>query len=601
MHKIVHDLFEIDLSNVDITLTDENSWFSDSFSTKYSFPFSVDLTDEIKANFADLLDYRSKEIIVEYEVFYIFNDRYEKAILTAEGTFENISFQLKIGIDEFPNFSKKLSEIGLEYKVTTDIYAHAKTIITQSWPAVNYNFPQIHTDKVDTTQPMWTFFEKIINNYKTGDFIINEVVIDEPHNRNLMQPLPYWMHILTQGFLHAGYTLKGDVLEIEQLKKKVLYSETDYHKILDQANINTLVMGTDKIYSSGNEASFLKTIALPQGGRYQINGSINIYGRWKEYARATLKYRGKIIWTAHRYEKKHHSGYLYTNDVDVTFDTVNDGGTHELVFESSQFYDINNVICDLYTTSLFLYNELGVAIPNIVNNNTIDLSRVVPDVTFGNFVTVVKNWYNLDIDLRGKEIWMNFIENQINYENAIDLTEFETPPERTFNKGTSFLLKFSDPRDEVNKHQEMFFNTDGYRSAGFVEDDKTTSIQIQAFPLQNEFRNGVQTGYAIEAESNKIYAVLYDGLNSSELNLTLDPAPMLLPEVAQTFYKNWFDFRLSAINFKWSFTAFTEALNGLTSKRKIFAFGRYHIIKTLPKHQISKDLFDVALETYTLK
>jgi hypothetical protein len=601
MHKIIHQLFEISLCNVDITLTDENSWFSDTFNTTYSFPFSVDLTDEMKEVFADLLDYRSKETTVEFEVIYVFNELQQLALLTAEGIGDTISFQLKIGIEEYPNFSKKLSEIGLENNTVTDIYAHAKTIITQGWPAVNYNFPQIHTDKVDTSQSMWTFFEKIINNYKAGDFVINEVITETPHNRNLMQPMPYFLHVITQGFAQKGYTLKGDVLEIDTLKKKLLYCETDYHKILDQVDIATNVMGTDKTVASGNRADFLKKIALPQGGRYQISGTINIYGRWKEYAWASLKYRNKTIWTNHKYEKRHHSGYLYSYDIDVTFDTINDGLAHELVFESSQFYDINNVICDLYTTSLFLYNEVGVAIPNVVNNNKIELNRVVPDMTFGTFVTAVKNWYNLDIALKGKEIWMNFIEKEINYDNAIDLSEYETQPERIFNKGASFLLQFAEPTDEVNKHKEMFFNAAGYSNAGFIEDDKTSKIQIQAFPLLNDFRNGVQTAYAVEAEKSKVYAVLYDGLNGSGLNLTADPAPMLLSQVGEEFYKNWFEFRLSAINFKWSFSIFTEAFNGLTSKSKIFAFGRYHIIKTLPKHQISKDLFDVELETYTLK
>lgn len=601
MHKIIHQLFEIDLSNVDISFTDENSWFSDTFNTKYTFPFSVDLTDKTKKFFEDLLDYRTKETTTEYEVTYVFNKVQEKAILTAEGIGDTISFQLKIGIEEYPNFSKKLSEIGLQNTVVADIYAHAKTIISQTWPAVNYNFPQVHTDKVDTSVAMWTFFEKIINNYKEGEFVINEVVVDVPHNRNLMQPVPYFLHILTQGFAQAGYVLKGDVLEIPALKKKLLYFETDYHKILDQVNIATLVMGTDKIFSSSNRADFLKKITLPQGGRYQVTGTINIYGRWKETTYAQLKYRGRILWNGWLRETKHHSGYLYSKDVDITFDTVNDGGIQELVFESSQFNKNENLICDFYTTSLFLYNDMGVAIPNVVNNNKIELNRVVPDMTFGTFTTAVKNWYNLDIALQGKEIWMNFIEEEINFYNAIDLSGYETKPERNFNKGTSFLLKFSDPADEVNKRQEMFFNSDGYTSSGYFKDDKTSEITIQAFPLLNEFRNGVQTAYAIESDKSKIYAILYDGLNGAALNLTDDPSPMLLPQIAEQYFKNWFNFRLAAVNFKWSFSAYTEAMNGLTSRRKIFAYGRYFIIKTLSRRQVSKDLFEVELDAHTLE
>ena len=196
---------------------------------------------------------------------------------------------------------------------------------------------------------------------------------------------------------------------------------------------------------------------------------------------------------------------------------------------------------------------------------------------------------------------MNFIEDKINYDNGIDLSDYETKPERTFNKGASFLLKFIDPNDEANKRTEMFFNSQGYSSSGFIKDDKTSEITIQAFPLLNEFRNEVQTAYAIEADKSKMYALLYNGLNSAGLNLSSDPSAMLLPQVADTFYKNWFNFRLLAINFKWSFSAYNESLNGLNTKRKIFAFGRYFIIKTFVKRQVSKDLFDVEIDAYTLK
>lgn len=601
MHKIIHPLFEIDLNNTSITLLEENDWFSDTFKTKYSFPFTSEITDEMREAFADVLDDNSKEITTDYEVIYAFNNVREKAILSIVEISDSLSFQLKYGIEEFPNFNKKLSELGLEIKVTTDIYAHAKTVITQAWPAVNYNFPQIHTDKIDTSIPMWSYFLKILNNYKDGDFVINEVIDDTPHNRNLMQPLPYFLHILTQGFAQKGYVLKGDVLEISELQKKLLFTETDYHKILDQVNIDTIILGSDRISTSGNEAFFSKAIQLPQGGRYRITGTINLYGRWKESVFATLSYKNQIIWSVSKYEKRHHSGHLYYYDLDVTFDTVNDGFDHYLHFTSSQFRNDNNVIADFYVTSLFLYNEMGVAIPNVVNNNTVELGRVVPDLTFGEFVTVIKNWYNLDLTLKNDEIWMNHIESEINYDNAIDLSNFETKPTKIPNKGQSFLLKFLPASDENNNHQEMYFNAEGSSTTQFTPDDKTIEIKIQAFPLPNVMRDGVQTAHAIESDKGKIYAVLYDGLDAAGLNLTKDPAPILIPSIAKKYYKKWLDFRLFAINYKWSFTAFIESLNKLTVKSKIWGFKRYHIINNITKQQIRKDEFEVEMDTYTLK
>lgn len=601
MHKLIHTDFEIDLSTIDLTIVEENHWFSDTFFTKYSYPFSLELTDEVKKAFEDVLDYRSKDNTLQFEVIYVFNDIRENAILIIESLVDVINLKFSYGIEEFPNFNKKLSELGLQKLEVEDIYEHAKDVISQSWPDVNYNFPQIHTDKKDTSEEMWQYFLKIINNYKDGDFIINEVIDDIPNNRNLMQPLPYFMHILKQGFADAGYTLMGDILSIETLQKKLLYAETDYHKTLDQFVESTIVLGSDKVYSDGNLAEFYKVITLPQSGKYRITGTINIYSRWKRWVDAEIFYRGNRIWFNFMRIKNHHSGYLSYFDVDITIDTKNDLGPHEIIFQSSQYNKDDNVICDLNTSSLFFYDEFGVAIPNVINNNTIDLNRLVPEITFGSFVTVIKNWYNLDIEPRGKDIYMNFIEDKINYNNAFDLSNFQTIPERNFNKEVSFLLQFAEPSDEKNKHKEVFFDASGYGNTNYKKTDKTLEIKIDAFPLLNFLRSEVQTAYAVESESNKIYAVLYDGLNEDGLNLTIDPAPILLSAITENYYRKWFEFRLDSINFKWVFSTFTEMLNGLKAKTKIFAFDRYHIIKTLTKRQVAKDEFEVEIDSFTLK
>ena len=47
MRKLIHPNFELDLSGFQLSDNEENNWFSDSFFTKYSFPFEIDLTNEI--------------------------------------------------------------------------------------------------------------------------------------------------------------------------------------------------------------------------------------------------------------------------------------------------------------------------------------------------------------------------------------------------------------------------------------------------------------------------------------------------------------------------------------------------------------------------
>jgi hypothetical protein len=110
----------------------------------------------------------------------------------------------------------------------------------------------------------------------------------------------------------------------------------------------------------------------------------------------------------------------------------------------------------------------------------------------------------------------------------------------------------------------------------------------------------VETAFAFDHGGNaKIYAVLYDGLNDAGLNLTKDITPVLIPSVHQQHYKNWFTFRINAITYLWKFKMYAEMLSEI--KKKIYAYGRYHIIKTINKTQISEDLFEVDVESDTLK
>ena len=62
--------------------------------------------------------------------------------------------------------------------------------------------------------------------------------------------------------------------------------------------------------------------------------------------------------------------------------------------------------------------------------------------------------------------------------------------------------------------------------------------------------------------------------------------------------KNWFKFRINAVTRNWTFKAFTEKIQKI--KKKVFAYGRYHIIKSINKTQIDEDLFEVDIEVDSL-
>jgi hypothetical protein len=97
-----------------------------------------------------------------------------------------------------------------------------------------------------------------------------------------------------------------------------------------------------------------------------------------------------------------------------------------------------------------------------------------------------------------------------------------------------------------------------------------------------------------------MYAVLYNGLTAPVTgdNVTEETTILSLPNIFETYHSKWYNFLLKAINYNWIFKMYIEELSKITNK--IFAYGRYHIVKTIDKTQISEDLFEVEIETETL-
>ena len=73
MHKIIISNLSIDLSDKKLSISEENSWFADSFFAKYSYPFEISITDEISNVFGDILSEDSTSGIYKLNCKYVFH------------------------------------------------------------------------------------------------------------------------------------------------------------------------------------------------------------------------------------------------------------------------------------------------------------------------------------------------------------------------------------------------------------------------------------------------------------------------------------------------------------------------------------------------
>ena len=607
MRKLIHSRFELDLSPFKISDTEENNWFSDSFFTKYSFPFNIDLTEDMDIAFGFISQYNSQNVETYFNCKYIHDNTIEDAVLEIEAHQDKLSCILRFGFEQLPSFDKMLSELSLDkfdLPIGTNIYNHAENTITKTWPAVNYNFPQIHVDKYDPEDQQWNGFEKILNNYSNGNFLENTVDTntDITYNRNVMQPLPYWLHILERGMIDGGYTLSGAILSDPRLKKACLFADVDYFKKPTFQEVIIVLKQSADAIPFGSNVKYQTSIVLPVPGKYNISGTVFAQARSSIGGYFTIKYRDTVIFIVKAKKTDFWNGSRFESyNVDVDFETIVDLNINEVFIETYQPRTTDKIIIDLNISCIRLHDATGTAIPSIINENRIDLTKAVPEITFVDFIKVVKNWFNYDLTIVGQLAVMNPIEDEVNHREAVDLQYTERKlPLRKFSHGTSFLLQFADIDNKDFKYPPVFHSRESILNSNYLTNDKTTTIEINALPLPLFTRNGKQTAYALESNNSKVFLVPYDGFyNGSNLAKPIDEYH--LPAVHAQYWKKWFDFRINSHSFVWSFVTWNYLMTDLKAKMKIFAFNKYHIVRNINKTEVKPGLFEVEIETESLE
>lgn len=308
-----------------------------------------------------------------------------------------------------------------------------------------------------------------------------------------------------------------------------------------------------------------------------------------------------IIYSVYAKDTNVFRGSKFKNyDVDIYFNTISDLNVNDITIESYQAATTNELIIDLSIDIMTVYDTSGNAVPTITNKNMVDLTRAVTDINFSDYVKVIKNWFNYDFDIVGKLAVMDPIEDEINYNDAIDMQFSEVKkPLRKFNQGISFLLKFADVENKDYNFLPVFHSQNGVVNSNYVENDKTIPIEINALPLPLLTKNDIQTAYALESNNAKVYLVKYDGLVNNN-NYAQSTAEYLVPAVHKASWEKWFNFRINSHSFVWNFITWGENIINLKAKIKIFAYNRFHIIKSINKTEDKPDLFNVEIESETI-
>ncbi|MEC7784623.1 MAG: hypothetical protein VYB38_14500 [Bacteroidota bacterium] len=614
MLRVIHPLFKIDLQDKGITLIEENSWFIDKFFAKYTYPFDFEITDELDAALQHITKIERASLESVYDVIFLAEGKAHQAQLFIDNTIgRRVSPSISYGFEELPNWNKKLSELPLEnFTPSPTIYDLAATYADLTWPTVNFCFPQVipPDGKYDTDTDQWAYFEGFINNRVGSAFLQNEYDTenDVQINRNVMQPMPFLLYVLREGFADAGYELAGDILEDPELQKAFITCLSDYYTTITNEPIN-VQMNADEYdelreelgyyYKYRKYGTYQKIQQITEPGKYTVTGNI-IMRSFGNDTVAKLEFDGIELFIAQRSPRGYLEEYYTINETIEVFY----GETGELKFSADQFYAsivdgetiLDALILDLSISKVTSYNASNEAQPTLLTPEEVKLNRCVPDITFGELFTAIRNYRNYDLRIVGDQAVVNKIETELKTRPKVNLKSFEIrEPRITNNQDKTYLLKFQEIDNDLFDNTAVYVDRLGSATQNYSKQPDTTEIIINLAPMPNNSLKGISTAQMISNDKSKLQLGLYGGLIDGK-NTAANPQALGLANSYENYYRNWLNFRLNTRTVEWTFKCTPEVSREITAYSEVQAYNSRFIPERVAKRVISKEEIEITVE-----
>lgn len=623
----------LNLSSLKISFQEENSKLNDKQLTKFTFPFEVYMDDDFIRTFGDYISHENIDLEKFINGHLLFEGKMYEAkleIISIEGIF--LTGQIDFGFDQIPNYDKKLSELPLEVLEVTDIYNHAADIVSKKFPETNYNFPRIYTNKYSPTEVMWDAFEGYYNHtiIENGELKFAKNVFPTEQNNwtidnvNIIHPCPYLLYLLSIGFADAGYELKGDIWLDENIKDKWVFSGGQYFK--NQWILNKEILRINK--SQYKTKNIIKNPPKTYG-EYIYEGIFTIE-KADEYRLDFHFSASQPTWVAPRivYFKIEIDGIVTVVPTNNEFD-----------FSKSHFFNIQNpntqvkvtfrydmelrsgtvggfhgsgsgtnpVIPEILVAHLRSQsaqqtdsNENAEEYRVVVNENKIDLKRAVPDMTFSELINIIQNWFNYDLTIIDKNVYMNKVVSQTT-PIPKDFRKYEIlKPKRTLQVDKSFLLKFMD-FDEGYKLDSVFYDKNGMKLNG-KEEKETKVIEINGYvmPVAKAKENHTATAHVKKDSDTILSLVHYEGLVNGINNATY-PTGTTFPILFKNYWEKWLNQRVNNEEYSWNFIANISEFSQYDISHYLYCYSKKHIIKRINKDKIGDNTYQIEITTETIK
>ena len=599
--KLITDVGEFDLAPIKFSTQENNSRVSDVKFSKFMLPFEFYATQDFLEKYGDYVSYESIDLKNEIPCYLMLEDKIHDAklfIQNIQGFL--ITAQIDYGFEELPNFDKKLSELPFEKFQVPDIHTYAREILEKRYPETNFNFPRIYTKKYPVTDEVWKNFDGYYNDLKPDGTEMRRNYIDNEGgiwNVNIIHPCVHPLHILKTGFSDAGLTLAGDILTDVNLQKRWVFSGTEYFSKLTQLRTALDVNATDYYYSGPGMTQYNKTLTIAKPGKYRLTGFMQSKD-WKGEV-GFISYNGSKIWI---FQKTNFSEETRTFNIEINCTESNVPITFYLLrgsvaAVSGSVIHAELINLDLSDTSEYEGEDLGV----ITNLNEIDLARAVPEMTFGEYVNGLTNWFNYDVEIRDKTVIMNKIQTE-EIPEAKPFQFMEIPlhkVRRTLLNKKSFLLKFID-LDEGFTKNSMYYDAAGPLLNGKRKKD-TNIIEANGYAMELRLPKplGYLTANVMKDTDSTIALVEYDGLTNGQNNATYSPG-CDHPELFQNEWAKFLRIRINGQEYNWQKNCTISKISQYSVKDFIFCYNNMHIIKSISKEKVSPEVYNIEMVTETV-
>ncbi|UJF29920.1 hypothetical protein L0B70_00560 [Kaistella sp. 97-N-M2] len=596
--KFYSDEKVLDLTGQKITVQDSNSRMNDKMFSKYFFPFEIYMDEEFINSFGDYESDDSSDLEDTFEGILLFENKVHKAKLVLSDTEGKlITGQIDFGFEDLPNFDKKLSELPLEKFDVADIYVFAKNICAKKYPETNFNFPRMFTSKYSPDDELWSAFNGYYNDLTPDGSEMNRNSIDlegNIFNANIIHPAPHVLYVLKTGFLDAGLTLQGEILDDPIFAQRWIFSGTEYFSRLTQLRTVLDVSPQDYYYSGPGMTQYLKSMTVAKAGKYNLVGFMESKD-WKGEV-GWISVNSSRVWV---YNKTNFDLEKRFFNIEIT--TTQDNILVEFYLLRGSVMGVsNNVIHaelinkDLADPGDYEGEDNGV----ITNLNEIDLTKAVPNITFGDLINIFRNRFNYGIEIVDNTVLMYRIGKDP--ENVKDFTRFEVSPANRNKKllqKRSFVLRSTDLDD--GPQPSMYYDKEG-PTLNKAEKEETIIIESNVVIVQTgvALPQGQNTAIIKKDTDDALQLVYYDGLTGVQNNAK-NPAGAEYPELFYTHWEKWLRQRIIGKEFQWKFSCPADEFDFLITDQ-IFCYKNIHNIKSWTKDLV-ENTYEVDIVTETIQ